>query len=281
MHEDAIDLAEVVDRAALALGEHRRHGVMGRVDVAARRVAAVEHREVLHLAVVARRLAEPREGLAEVHRAVVGVAPARGEIHLEKPRVAVDEHRHGAGALRRLPRAPERVLRDVGGDDDRLPARAVRGEVAQRGLEPIDTRKAGVLELGHLAVAGQERHALRGERVVDHALDDDGARRIVAARLGAEGEHADPLRVELVVLDEAQHGVRGERVDALGGPAHPEAAPDDAPRLLPGLVVPGTPVLQRDAVRGQIQRQSADSREHAVPSFGGPLGHTLDFSKRR
>src|SRR5690606_38404131 len=132
-----------------------------RIDVTARRISAVENREVLHLAVIARWLAEARKGFAKVHRTVVGVAAARREVHLKESRFAVDQHRHRAGTLGWLSRAAERVLGDVRRDDDRLPAGAIRGEVSQRSLEPVDAGEAGVLELRHLTVAREEGHALR------------------------------------------------------------------------------------------------------------------------
>jgi hypothetical protein len=179
VHEDRVHLIEVVCAAPRPLGEHGGHGVVGRVDVATGRIAAIEHRQVLHLPVVARRLAEPGERLAEVHNAVVRVAAGGGQVDLEQFRVPVDEHRNRARSLGRLSAGADGVFRDVGAHHDRLPADPVGGQVTQRRLEAVHAAETGLLELGHLAVAGQLAAPGCDQRVVDHALDDDRTRGIV------------------------------------------------------------------------------------------------------
>ena len=74
---------------------------------------------------------------------------------VEQLRIALDEHRDRAGALRRLAGAAARVFGDVGAHDDRAAIVGLEREVAQRVLQRVHAAEAGVLELGHLAVAVQ------------------------------------------------------------------------------------------------------------------------------
>ena len=266
MHEDGIDFVEVVDRAIVvtapsdAFGEHGLHGVVGRIDVATRRVATVEHRQVLNLAIVTGRLVEAREGLAEVRRPVLRVAAGYRQIDLEERGVAVHQHRHRTGTLGRLTARPDRVLGNIGADHDRQSACAIRGQVAQCSLEAVNAPQAGVLELRHLAVPGQLGTTVREKRIVDHALDDDGAGGVVAARFGAEGEHPDPRRVDVVVADKAPDRVGGKRVNALARAAHPEGSSDHTLNPAPWFAVPLSPVFETHAVLRKVQRQAAYSR---------------------
>ena len=243
MHEHLVDLVEIIEASATAFAQHVDHRVMGRVNVTARRVSAIEHGKILHLAVVARRLAKPGKRLTEVDRAVVRVAPAGSKIDLQQASLALDEHRDSPGALRRFTAASESVLSNIGADDDGLATRAIRGQVPKGCLQAVHPREAGLLELRDLAVARQLRAALCEKRVVDHALNDDRARGVVTAGLGAEGEHADALRIDGVILDEPQRGVRRQGIDALARAAHPETSPHNTAGFVPGLVIPATPVL--------------------------------------
>ena len=187
---------------------------------------------------------------------------------VEQRRVALDEHRDGAGALRRLAGAAARVLGDVGADDDGAAVLGLEREVAQRVLQGVDAAQAGVLDLGHLAMARQRRPAARLEAFVEHAFDDDGAGGVVGARLGAEPQEADAARVDVVAIDEPHDGRGGHRVDALRGAAHPEAVADDGAGLVPDVVGPATPRLEVYAVRRHVDGKAADTHfvGHRTPS---------------
>src|SRR6185312_8980216 len=275
--EGEVDVAEVVDLAVVAaatgdaLVEHRGHGMVSGVDVAARGVAAVEYRQVLNLAVVARRLVKTREGLAEVDSAVLRVASGCGQIDLEQGGVAVHQHRDRACALGRLPARADGVLGDVGAHDDGEAPCAVGREIPQCGLEAVDPAEARVLELGNLAVPRELRTTLRHERVVDHALDDDGAGGVVAARLGTESEHPDPRRIDVVVAQQAPDRIGRQGVDALARTAHPERPPDDTLHSTPGVIVPRGPVLEPNSIVRQVEGQATNSRHqysHSRSYFG-------------
>ena len=141
-------------------------------------------------------------------------------------------------------------------------------EVAQRVLQRVDAAQAGVLDLGYLAMARQRRTAARLEAFVEHAFDDDGAGGVVGARLGAEPQEANAVRVDVVVVDEPHDGRGGHRIDALRGPAHPKAVADDGAGLVPDVVRPATPRLEVYAVRRHVDGKAADTHfvGHRTPS---------------
>src|SRR5690606_403533 len=112
--------------------------------------------------------------------------------------------------------------------------------------------------LRDLAVAVHGGQAARAQAVVEHSLDDHGARRVVGARLRAEPEEADPARIDLVALDQAHYGRRRHRVDALLGTAHAEAAADHRAGLVPRLARPAAPCLEVDPIGRHIDRKSTD-----------------------
>jgi hypothetical protein len=182
-----------------------------------------------------------QDGLAEIDGAIRRSAADVLEMDFQQARIALDEHCHGAGALRRLAGAAAGILGDVGADDDRAAVLGLEGEIAQRMLQRINAAQARVLDLGHLAVARQRRAAARLQPFVEHAFDDDGARRVVGARLGTQSQEPDTGGIDAVAVDEPHDGRCGHRVHALGRPTHPEAMADDRTRLFPDVVGPKTP----------------------------------------
>ena len=100
-------------------------------------------------------------GLAEVDGAIRRGAADVLEVDRQQARVALDQHRDRAGALRRLAGAAALVLGDVGADDDRAAVLGLERQVTQRVLQRVDAAEARVLELGHLAVARERRAAAR------------------------------------------------------------------------------------------------------------------------
>ena len=134
------------------------------------------------------------DGLAEVDGAIRRGAADVLEMDIEQRRVALDEHRDGTGALRGLAGAAPRVLGDVGADDDRAAIVGLERQVAQGVLQRVDAAQTRVLDLGDLAMARDRGAAARLQALVEHAFDDDGAGRVVGARLGAEPQEADPVR---------------------------------------------------------------------------------------
>ena len=187
---------------------------------------------------------------------------------VQELRVALDEHRDGAGALRRLAGAAARVLGDVGADDDRAAILGLEREIAQGVLQGVHAAEARMLDLGHLAMARQRRAAAGLQALVEHAFDDDGAGGVVGARLGAQAQEADAVRVDVVPIDEPHDGRGGHRVDALRGAAHPEAMADDRTGLVPDVVGPATPRLEVYAVRRHVDGKAADTHlvGHRTPS---------------
>ena len=105
--------------------------------------------------------------------------------------------------------------------------------MAYRALHAVNTAKAGVLEFGHFATAGNRRFAARLEGLVDHALDDDGAGRIVSAGFCAQAEEFHPRGIDIVLIDQANDGRGCHRVDALVRAPHAETAPYNLAHLGP------------------------------------------------
>src|SRR5690606_15059172 len=101
-----------------------------------------------------------------------------------------------------------------------------------------------------------------------HAFDDDGTGRVVGARFRAEPQEADAVRVDTVALDQAHDGRGRHRIDALGGPAQPEAMTHDGPRPVPRVVGPAAPLLEIDSVGRHVHGKAADSHliRHRTPN---------------
>ena len=268
MHEDRRELAVVVRRLAAHAPRHVVQRMQRLVEIAGRRVLAVEDRQVLEVAVQLAADDVAQHGLAEIDGAIRRRAADVLEMDVEQRRIALDEHRDGAGALRRLAGAAARVLGDVGADDDRAAILGLEGQVAQRVLQRVDAAQARVLDLGDLAMARQRRAAARLQALVEHAFDDDGAGGVVGARLGAEPQEPDPVGVDVVAVDEPHDGRGGHRIDALRGAAHPEAMADDGAGLVPNVVGPATPRLEVYAVRWHVDGKAADTHfvGHRTPS---------------
>ena len=243
------------------LAQHLFDRVHGLVEVRVRRVLAAEHREVARRWQFARTPREvARERLAEVAAAV-----RRGAARV----LEVDARTASASRSTSIATAPApcvcspvlprsysatSALTTIASDRRRRSA-----SVAQRSLERVDAAQARVLELGHLAVPRQPRHAERVERAVDHAAHDHGAGGVVGARLGAEAEEADPLRVDVVLADQPQDGVGRHRVDVLVRARHAEAVADDRPDLVPGVAGPFTPRFEVDAIRRDVNGKAAET----------------------
>ena len=88
-----------------------------------------------------------------------------------------------------------------------------------------------MLQLRHLDGATQRRPTHAHERVVDHAAHDDRTDGVVEARLGAEREHADAPRIDVVREHEAQRRSGSHRVDVFVGRGHAERVTDDGGQL--------------------------------------------------
>src|SRR3970040_2001702 len=126
-------------------------------------------------------------------------------------------------------------------------------------LHRIHPAQAGMLDLGHFAVAGEWRPALGFERVVEHAFDDDGAGGVVRARLGSQTEEADARGIDGITSHGPQARRPRDRVYTLRRPAHPEATADDGLSLVPGRARPIAPGFEINAVGRHIDRESTDA----------------------
>ncbi len=253
MHEYGFQRAQVLTGIETAFLVHVGEGVQRLVNVAGRRILAVEDREVLDVVRFGPVLAaETHHRFTEVHDAIVGCGAGSDEVHDRELGVLFQQHRHGACALGGLAARAPRIFRDVGADHDRLAARAVQRQVPDGPFHAIDATEAGVLELGDFAAARDRRHAARFEGLVDHALDDDRAGRIVGARFGAETQELDARGIDVVLVDQAHDGRCRHRVDAVVGSAHAETAPDDFLHLGPVTAGPLAPVLEPDAIGRHI-----------------------------
>ena len=144
------------------------------VDVAGRRVLAVENRKVLDLVCFRAILAaEARHRLAEIHDAVIRSGPRSNQIDDRQLRIFFEQHRDGTGALGWLTRAAASVLGDIGTNDNGLATGAVEGKMTNRALHAVHAAEAGVFEFGNFAAAANRRLAAGDQRFVDHAFDDD------------------------------------------------------------------------------------------------------------
>ena len=144
---------------------------------------------------------------------------------------------------------------------------ALEREIAQRVLQRVDTAQARVLDLRNLALTRERRQASGEQALVEHALHDDGAGRIVGARFRAEPEEADALRIDVVALDEPHDRRGGHRVDALRRPAHPKAVADDGPGLVPGGIGPIAPRFEIDSIWRDVHGEPTDPNllSHTTP----------------
>jgi hypothetical protein len=138
VHENRGELAVVIRRLAPHAPRHVVQRVQRLVEITGRRVLAVEHRQVLEVAVQLAADDVAQHRLAEIDGAIRRRAADVLEVDLQQARIALDEHCDGAGALRRLAGAAARILRDVGADDDRTAVVGLEGEITQRVLQGID-----------------------------------------------------------------------------------------------------------------------------------------------
>ncbi len=197
--------------------------------------------------------------------AVAARAGRRGEVDGDDRRVALHQHRDAAGALGGLAGAAPRVLGDVGGGHDGDAVGAVGGGVAQRSLEAVHTAQARLLELRGLDVPRQRRPAAGDQLAVHEAADDHRRRRrVVGSGLGPDRQVADPLGINVVIVDQPQHRVGGHGVGVVVGPDDAEAVADDGARLVPGVAGPLAPVLQAHAKRRYEHRETADPYRHVA-----------------
>jgi hypothetical protein len=203
--------------------------------------------------------AETQHGLAEVHDAIVGGRAGADQVDDGELRVLFEEHGDGARALRRFTRAAARVLGDIGADDDRLATGAVEREVADGAFHAVHAAEAGMLELGNFAAARDRLHAARDQGLVDHALDDNGARRIVGARLGAQAQEFHTCRIDVVLVDQAHDGIGRHCVHAVLRATHAEAATDNITDLRPLVSGPVAPIFQPYPVRRDVAGEAAYS----------------------
>ena len=172
--------------------------------------------------------------------------------------IPLQQHRHRAGTLGGFAGTAPGILGDVRADDDGAAVILRQREIPERVLQRVHRAEAGVLDLGHFAVAVHGGQAPGLQPVVQHALDDDRAGGIVGAGFGAQSEKADLLGIDAVLLDQAHGGRAGHGVDALARTAHPEAVPYHGAGLAPRRPGPPAPVLQAHSIGGHIGRESAD-----------------------
>src|SRR5262249_8421177 len=146
----------------------------------------------------------------------------------------------------------------------------IAAHVAHRRLERVHTAEACVLELRHFTMPRQPRIPERFEPAVDHAAHDHRTDRVVGARLGAEAEEPDQLRIDVVLPDQPQHGVRGHRVDVLVATRHAEAAADHHLDLVPGVARPLAPVLETYPKWGYVRAHCTDTRSRRLTHLRSP-----------
>jgi hypothetical protein len=194
-----------------------------------------------------------------------------GEIDLEQLGLLGHEQRDCARALRLLTRAAALVLSDVGAHDDADAIARITRRVAQRCFERVHAAEAGVLELGHFHVPGQARPAKRFETTVHHAAHDDRTSRVVRARFCTQAEEPHLRGVDVIVLNQPDHGVGCHRVDVLVASRHPKATTDDRLDLVPGIAGPTAPVFQAHAQTRHIHAHAAYTGLHCVTHLETPL----------
>ena len=253
VHEHGAQRTQVLARAQLAFLVHIRQRMQRLVDVAGRRILAVENWEILDVVRFGTILAaEAHHRLAEIHDPIVGGGTRTNQVHDRELRIFFEQHRHGAGALGGLAAGASCIFRNVGADHDRLAASAIEGQVPDRSFHSVNTAQAGVLELGYLTAARNRRQAACLEGPVDHALYDDCAGGIVGARFGTEPKELDARGVDVVLVNKSHDGRCRHRVDAVIRAAHAKTAPDDFPQLGPMTAGPLAPILKPDAVRRYV-----------------------------
>jgi hypothetical protein len=199
------------------------------------------------------------------------------EIDLEQLGLLGHEQRDRACALRLLAGAAALVFRDVRTHDDTHTVTSVTRCVTDSGFERVHAAQARVLELGHFHVPRQARTTERLETTVHHAAHDDRARGVVGARLSAQTEEPDLRGVDVVVLDQTNHGVCRHRVDVLVATGHPKAPTDDRLDLVPGIAGPTAPVFQAHAQTRHVDAHAADPRLHCVTHLETPLASRESF----
>ncbi len=259
MHEHGLQRPQVLAGIELAFLVHVGQRMQGLIDIAGCRILAIEYREVLNVMRLGTILAtEPDHRLAEIHDPVIGRRARTDEVNDSQRGVFFEQHRDRAGALRRLATGAARILGNIGTDDDRLAAGTVQRKMANCTLHAVNTAQASMLEFRNFTAARNRRHAPRLERLVDHALDDNGAGRIVGARLGAETQELDARRIDVVLVDQAHDGGGRHRVNAVIGPAYPETAADDFADLGPVIAGPLAPVLEPHAIRRHVGSEAGD-----------------------
>ncbi len=113
--------------------------------------------------------------LAKVDRTIRRRGANVFDVDRQHARILLDQHRDTTRTLGGLARAATSVFGDVGADDDRTTILGFERQVSERMLQCINAAEAGMLDFRDLAVPRQRRQALCLQRVVEHALDDDGA----------------------------------------------------------------------------------------------------------
>ncbi len=260
VHEHGAQRAHILCGIQAAFDVHVLQCVQGLVDVAGRGVLAVEHGKVLNLVSTGSILStKARHRLAEIDDPVVGRGARCRQVDDSQFRVFLEQHRNRACTLGRFAARSPRVFGDIGTDNDRLSAGAVKRQVPNRPFHAINAAKAGVLEFGNFTAPGDGWLAASDQGSVDHTLDDNRTCRIIGARLRAKAKKLDVPGVDVVLVDQSHDGRRCHRIDALIRPAHAEAAADDLANLRPLVVGPVTPVLQPDAIRRDVGSEAADT----------------------
>ncbi len=127
MEEQSLHALVVTARRDIQTFQHVFDGMHRLVQVSVGRVLAAEDGKVT-AALGVRRVAVGEVAsvrLPEVRPSVIGRASCVEQIHGEQLRRVLDEHGHGAGALRLLSARAALVLGDIGADHDRLPIATV------------------------------------------------------------------------------------------------------------------------------------------------------------
>ncbi len=208
-------------------------------------------------------------GLAQAERPpeVMDVA-RRGtgdpDVELDQPRIGRDHHRDRAGALGRLARGRHAVARDVGAHHERRAAVGrARGDPLDRGHHARGAAVACVL-----GVVDPHRRR-QPEQAVDERRDRLA---VVDPGLGADDQHAEPVRRDVAGGQRAAGGERGERDGVLAGLRDRHLARAEALDVL-GRVDAAGPrqVLHGDVAArdGEAEGVDADAMLHGIPFAAG------------
>jgi len=116
-----------------------------------------------------------------------------------------------------------------------------------------------MLEFGDFAVSRQGGFALLSQRIVDHALGDDGACGVIRAGFRAQRQKTNFGRIDIKSFDQSQDGIGSHGVHALLWPGQPEARADDITDFVAVFARPVAPILQINAKRRHIYGYSANT----------------------